>query len=480
MTTDSQTPAAIPGPCKGPENRHGFPLLSFISKKLDPTMISKLSNRRANHRAEANPSELEFQRLKTAVHEELIESLDLSIVGAVEEELLGEEIRRLAEEICNGLGKRLSETEHRRMLRELMHEIFGLGPLEALMQDPSISDILVNGPHEVFIERNGRLESTDVVFADQQHVMRIIQRIVSRVGRRIDEVSPMVDARLPDGSRINAIVPPLALEGPKLSIRRFGTHPLGAEELVQNGSAWPEMMRFLSAAIEARLSTLISGGTGSGKTTLLNALSAFIPLDERLITIEDSAELILQHPHVVRLETRTANVEDSGETTQRDLVRNSLRMRPDRIIIGEVRGGEALDMLQAMNTGHEGSLTTIHANDTRDALSRLEMMVAMTGLELPVPVVRQYIAAGIRLIVQLARLKGGVRRITKISEIVGVENDSYRIEDVFGFRQLGVDDSDRAVGEFFATGYRPACVDRMRATGVAVADELFEARTFPA
>jgi pilus assembly protein CpaF len=307
------------------------------------------------------------------------------------------------------------------------------------MKDPAISDILVNGPHEVFIERHGRLESAGVIFADERHLMRIIQRIVAKVGRRIDEVSPMVDARLPDGSRVNAIIPPLALDGPKLSIRRFGKHRLTADRLVDIGTAPPEMMQFLEAAVRARISFLISGGTGAGKTTLLNALSAYIPRGERLITIEDSAELMLDHIHVVRLETRDANVEGAGMVTQRDLVRNSLRMRPDRILVGEVRGAEALDMLQAMNTGHEGSLTTIHANDTRDALARLEMMVAMTGLELPIMVVRQYIAAGIRLVAHLTRLQGGARKITRISEVVGIEGGTYRLEDIFGYRQTGVD-----------------------------------------
>jgi pilus assembly protein CpaF len=317
-----------------------------------------------------------------------------------------------------------------------------------------------------------------VMFADERHVMRIIQRVVSRVGRRIDEVSPTVDARLPDGSRVNAIIPPLALDGPKLSIRRFGTRPLGANDLLKLGSARPEMMEFLAAAVQSRISFLISGGTGSGKTTMLGAMSAFIADDERLITIEDSAELQLRHRHVVRLETRDENVEGTGEVTQRELVRNSLRMRPDRIIVGEVRGPEALDMLQAMNTGHEGSLTTIHANDTRDAISRLEMMVAMAGLELPIPVVRQYIAAGIQLVVHLNRLKGGVRRITKISEIAGVKDGNYVMNDVFGFRQLGVDDNKVAYGEFYATGYVPKCVEHMRAAGEEISDELFRKQTF--
>ena len=436
-------------------------------------MNSKTSSVLERDRQSTKLSELEFQRLKTAIHEELVESLDLSLVGELDETLLAGEMRRLAEEICLERGKSLSRDDQRRMIQELMDEIFGLGPLEGLMRDPTVSDVLVNGPHEVFVERRGRLERADVVFADERHVMRIIQRVVARVGRRIDEVSPMVDARLLDGSRVNAIIPPLALDGPKLSIRRFGAKPLTAEDLLAGASARPEMVQFLAAAVRSRISFLISGGTGAGKTTLLNALSAFIPPGERLISIEDSAELQLEHRHVVRLETRNANVEGAGMVAQRDLVRNSLRMRPDRILIGEVRGGEALDMLQAMNTGHEGSLTTIHANDTRDALARLEMMVAMTGLELPMPVVRQYIAAGIRLVVHLTRLQGGARKITRISEVVGVENGAFHIEDIFGYRQTGVDNDDAAIGEFFATGYEPACTLRMRTSGAKISSEWF-------
>jgi pilus assembly protein CpaF len=304
----------------------------------------------------------------------------------------------------------------------------------------------------------------------------VLQRVVSRIGRRIDEVSPMVDARLPDGSRLNAIVPPLALQGPILSIRRFGIKPLEAQDLTGNHSMLPEMMRFLAAAVEARLSFLISGGTGAGKTTLLNALSAFVPADERLVTIEDSAELIMQHRHVISLETRAANTEGAGAVSQRDLVRNSLRMRPDRILVGEVRGAEALDMLQAMNTGHEGSLTTIHANDTRDALSRLEMMVAMTGFDLPVPVVRQYIASGIKLVVQLVRLKGGARRVSRISEIVGAVDGNYEVQDIFGFEQTGLDEHGMARGCFYATGYRPRCLERLRASGVDLPEQFFQER----
>ena len=426
-----------------------------------------------------NPADLEFQRLKTAIHEELVESLDLSTLGQINEEDLRSEIIRLAEELCRHRRKNLGDIDHQRMVDELVDEVFGIGPLEPLMRDPTISDILVNGPHEVYVERHGLLELTDVVFADEQHVMRIIQRIVARIGRRIDEVSPMVDARLPDGSRVNAVVPPLALQGPKLSIRRFGASFMTTEALSGNQSLLPEMAEFLAAAVRARVSFLISGGTGAGKTTLLDALSAFIPRDERLVTIEDSAELLLQHPHVVRMETRTPNTEGTGEVTQRDLVRNSLRMRPDRILIGEVRGPEALDMLQAMNTGHEGSLTTIHANDTRDALARLEMMVAMSGFDLPIGVVRQYIAAGIKLVVHLARLKGGQRRLVRISEIVNTTDSGHQLEDVFGFEQTGIDTNGAAKGHFYATGHRPSCLARLRAAGADLDDSIFEKRTIP-
>ena len=429
-------------------------------------------------RSRPDPDEHAFQRLKTTIHEELVESLDLSTVGVIDRQRLGVEVRSVADDLCRQRAETLDTSGRQRMLNELMDEVFGLGPLEPLMADPTVTDILVNNAFEVYVERHGRLELTDVIFADDQHVLRVIQRVVSRIGRRIDEVCPMVDARLPDGSRINAIVPPLSLKGPVLSVRRFGDKPLDLNDLMANRSIQPEMVQFLSAAVDARLSFLISGGTGSGKTTMLNALSVCIPPGERIITIEDSAELKLQHLHVVSLETRIANTEGAGEITQRDLVRNSLRMRPDRILVGEVRGPEALDMLQAMNTGHEGSLTTIHANDTRDALSRLEMMVAMTGLEIPVPVVRQYIASGIKLVVHLARLKGGLRRVMRISEIVGVREGEYALEEVFGFDQQGVAEDGVAFGHFYATGYRPKCLERLRASGVEIPDDLFEAKKF--
>ncbi|NQU25945.1 MAG: CpaF family protein [Candidatus Nealsonbacteria bacterium] len=420
--------------------------------------------------------EAEFQRLKTRIHRELIDALDLSRIGSLDQARLRTHIRRLAEELLSSRPEMLSSVDEERLVDELMAESFGLGPLEPYMQDPDVTDVLVNGPNEVYVERLGKLQETNTVFADDEHLMQIIQRIVSQVGRRIDEQSPMVDARLPDGSRINAIIPPLALNGPVLSIRRFGHQPLQIADLLKHGSICPEMVTMLGAAVAGRINIMISGGTGSGKTTLLNGLSRFIPAEERLVTIEDSAELQLRRKHVVSLETRVANTEEQGEVTPRDLVRNSLRMRPDRIILGEVRGGEALDMLQAMNTGHEGSLTTIHANGTHDALSRLEVMVSMAGFELPVPVVRRYIGSAITLIVHLARLKGGVRRVMRISEITGLTDGDYRMQELFGFRQSGIDEQGRAIGQFYTTGNVPHCCRRLQEIGVELPDGLFDQR----
>ncbi len=426
-----------------------------------------------------DPIEQDFQRIKASLHQQLVEAFDLSSLRHVPSDQLWEQVRTLAERSAVTTKDNFDRLDRTRLLDELMAELYGLGPIEPLMHDPDVTDILVNDPYTVYVERNGCLELTDIVFADDEHLVRIIQRLVARVGRRIDEVSPMVDARLPDGSRVNAVIPPLALDGPALSIRRFGSQPLTMEDLVANGSIPREMVQFLSAAIEARVGCIISGGTGAGKTTLLNGLSSFIPNSERLVTIEDSAELILQHPHRVRMETRPANTEGTGEIAQRDLVRNSLRMRPDRIIVGEVRGPEVWDMLQAMNTGHEGSLSTIHANSSHDALARIEMMVAMTGFDLPISVVRQYIASGIKLIVHVARLKGGARRVMQISEIVEVKDGEFVIKDVFGFRQTDVGEDGIARGEFFATGHQPAFLDRLETAGRVMKQEMLTDRTIP-
>lgn len=422
------------------------------------------------------PFESQFQKLKTQLHRDLLDTLDLSKIGSMDNAQLRRHIAALSQHLFRNRPQMLSLIDEERLVDELIDESFGLGPLEPYMKDPEVSDILVNGPNEVYVERHGRLHETDTVFADDEHLMQIIQRVVSRVGRRIDTQSPMVDARLADGSRVNAVIPPLALNGPTLSIRRFGRTPLDMDNLLAYGSICPEIVAFLKAIVEGRLNVMISGGTGSGKTTMLNIVSAFIPGDERLVTIEDSAELQLRRKHVVRMETRIPTTDGVGQVTPRDLVRNALRMRPDRIILGEVRGGEALDMLQAMNTGHDGSLTTIHANDTRDALSRLEVMVAMAGFELPVNVVRNYIASAINIVVHLARLKGGVRRVMRVAEIVELENNEYKMRDIFRFQQSGLDSRGRATGRFHVAGYVPAIMSRLQERGIAIDQSLFDAR----
>jgi len=357
-----------------------------------------------------------------------------------------------------------------------MHEAFGLGPLEGPMNDPTVSDILVNGPREVYLERDGKLALCDIVFADEAHLMQVIQRIAARIGRRVDEMSPMVDARLPDGSRVNAIIPPLALDGASMSIRRFGANPLKLEDLLNYKAFTPEMAMLMEACIKARLNILISGGTGCGKTTLLNTLSAFIPGEERLVTIEDAAELQLQQDHVVRLETRPPNIEGKGAIATRDLVRNALRMRPERIIIGECRGGEALDMLQAMNTGHAGSMTTLHANTPRDAQARLETMIMMAGMELPIKAMRQQISSAIDLIIQANRLQGGPRKVTSITEVMNMEQDMIIMQDIFRYKQLGIDQNGRAYGQFEATGVRPSFVNRLESSGIKLPSNLFQER----
>jgi pilus assembly protein CpaF len=427
-------------------------------------------------RAGSPPADERLVRHKKELHQQLISGMDLSTIGTLSDEELRIEVRRAAEDLCRYNSDLLSLSERERLVNEVLDETFGLGPLEALIRDPNVSDILVNGPSTVYVERFGRLESADVKFNDERHLLQIVQRIAGRCGRRVDETSPMVDARLADGSRVNAIIPPLALDGTLLSIRRFGAKPFLIKDLIANQSMTPEMGQFLAACIKARVNMIISGGTGSGKTTLLNALSAFIPHDERVATIEDAAELKLQQPHLARMETRPANIEGAGEITTRELVRNALRMRPDRIIVGECRGAEALDMLQAMNTGHEGSMTTVHANDTRDALSRLEMMVGMAGFDVPIWIIRRQITSAVQLIVQAARLKGGPRKIIKISEITGMEGDVISIHDLFLFRQTGVDEDGVAQGYFQVNGIRPKCLERLEASGIRLPYEMFERR----
>jgi pilus assembly protein CpaF len=421
-----------------------------------------------------------FHRLKGHLHKQLIEEMDLAVIGTLSPEDLRLEVRRAAEELCYRSSELLNRSEREQLVNEVLDETFGLGPLEPLLRDPTISDILINGCKTIYVERNGKLERVDVSFTDERHLLHIVQRVVGQVGRRVDETSPMVDGRLQDGSRINAIIPPLALDGPLVSIRRFGVGPLLAGDLLAKNSITQEMMDFLAACVRARVNMVISGGTGAGKTSLLNALSAFIPDDERVVTIEDAAELRLQQPHVGRLETRVRNVEGAGEVTTRDLVRNALRMRPDRIIIGECRGPEALDMLQAMNTGHDGSLTTVHANDTRDALGRLEMMVGMAGFDMPIWAIRRQIASAIQLVVQVSRLAGGARKIVKISEVAGMEGEVITMHDLFAFKQTGVDEKKNAQGYFFAAGIRPRCLERLEAYGLGLPVEMFERRMLSA
>jgi pilus assembly protein CpaF len=424
------------------------------------------------------PRSVQYQEIKEGLHAKILDEIDLESLNRLKEETARE---RLSGEIRDLLRREktpLTQVERESMVVELLHEVFGLGPIESLLGDASISDILVNGPHEVFIERAGLLSRTNITFKDESHLMRIIDRIVSRVGRRIDESSPMVDARLKDGSRVNAIIPPLSLNGPILSIRRFGVNPLTAEDLIANHSLFPEMLQLLKACVQGKLNLVISGGTGAGKTTLLNVLSAYIPSGERIITIEDAAELQLKQDHVVRLETRPPNIEGKGAIKQRQLVINALRMRPDRIIVGEVRGEEAVDMLQAMNTGHEGSMTTIHANAPRDALSRLETMVSMANLNIPERAVRQQIASAIHVVVQVNRMPDGTRKITSISEITGMESDTVTMQEIFIFDRQGSDEQKRVRGHFRATGIRPKFSEKLFAAGIYLPGEWFEADAF--
>jgi pilus assembly protein CpaF len=420
-----------------------------------------------------------FQKMKVSIHQQLVERLDVQNLKTLPPEVVRREVRVLIRDLCNQEKGLLSGADQERLMDEVMDETFGLGPLETLLKDPTISDILVNRFDRIYVERKGRLELSDVVFRDNSHLRQIIERIVALVGRRVDETSPMVDARLMDGSRVNAIIPPLALDGPAMSIRRFGSKPLLPEDLIRHGAFPAAVLDFLSAAVQARCNVVISGGTGSGKTTLLNCLSRYISADERVITIEDAAELQLQQPHVVRLETRPPNVEGKGEVAQRDLVKNCLRMRPDRVIIGECRSGEALDMLQAMNTGHEGSMTTVHANTPRDALTRLEVMVAMAGFDIPIRGIRSQISSAIQIIVQAQRLSGGKRKVTRVSEITGMEGDHLTMHDLFAFEQTGVDTNGAAAGHFVCTGIRPKVLERIEARGLRLPGDLFMRRVMP-
>jgi len=414
-----------------------------------------------------------YFELKTRIHRQLIESLDLSKLNLLPQETVQQQIQRIVEDMLASDETPLSRQEREQLVVEVQHETFGLGPIEPLMQDPTVSDILVNGPRAVYVERRGRLERTRVIFRDDTHLLQVIERIVSRMGRRVDESSPMVDARLPDGSRVNAIIPPLALDGPVLSIRRFAVDPLKTQDLIDLNTWTPALSELIRAAVKARLNILISGGTGSGKTTLLNVISEAIPNNERIVTVEDSAELQLQQEHKVRLETRPANIEGAGSVTQRDLVRNALRMRPDRIIVGEVRGPEVLDMLQAMNTGHDGSLSTVHANSTRDALARLETMILLSGISLPVRAMRDYVASALDVIIHLSRLSDGSRKILRVTEVVGMEEDVVTTQDIFVFEQEGIDKDGKVIGYHRATGVRPKFADRLRRAGIDLDSDLF-------
>ena len=415
-----------------------------------------------------------YQQLKMEIHEAIIERVELDKLQHLSPEQVGRELTQLVGKLMEEGNILMNDVERRTLVQDVKDEMLGLGPLEPLLKDPTISDILVNTAHHVYVERRGKLEATDVQFYDNAHLMKVIEKIVSRVGRRIDESTPMVDARLADGSRINAIIPPSAIDGPLLSIRRFAVNPLKVQDLIEYQSFTTPMVQLLEALIKAKINVLISGGTGSGKTTMLNLLSGFIPSDERIVTIEDAAELQLRQEHVLRLETRPPNIEGKGEISQRSLVKNALRMRPDRIILGEVRGGEALDMLHAMNTGHEGSMATIHANTPRDALVRLENMVSMAGLALPPKAMRQQVASAITVIVQASRLTDGRRKLMSIQEITGMEGDTINMQEIFTFKRTGLDSEGRVKGYFCATGVRPQFSDRLQAFGVTVPDHIYD------
>jgi pilus assembly protein CpaF len=448
---------------------------------MSSTLLPESTGNFGNARDTASPPPSkqiarDYEQVKQEVHMRLVNKLDYGELNKIPQDERRREIRRFLEAMIGHEEPAMNASDRERMIGELVDDTLGLGPLEILLRDQTISDILINGATQVYVERKGRLQESPIHFRDDDHVLQILDRIVSRIGRRVDESSPMVDARLPDGSRVNAVVAPLSLRGPTISIRRFGVNPLKLSDLLRNKALTPEMAFLLESAVKARLNVVISGGTGSGKTTLLNTLSSFISPEERIVTIEDAAELQLQQRHVVQLESRPPNVEGKGQITIRDLVRNSLRMRPNRIVIGECRGPEALDMLQAMNTGHDGSLTTLHANTPRDALSRLETMILMAGLELPVKAMREQVSSAIQVIVQTNRLQGGDRKVTSITEVVGMEGETILLQDIFHFRVLGVNPQGKAVGRFECTGVRPQFVGRLQAAGIDVPPDLFEQR----
>jgi pilus assembly protein CpaF len=435
------------------------------------TWDQRLLRNSARHKNALRP---EYQELKFTLHRKLLEKINLEALATIDNQRVRGEVRQAVISLIDGEQTLLSSLERQQISEEVLDEVFGLGPLEPLLQDPTISDILVNGYKQVYVERKGLLELTNVGFRDDSHLLRIIDKIVSQVGRRVDESTPMVDARLSDGSRVNAIVPPLAVDGPLLSIRRFGTDKLMPQDLVEKKALTAGMMEILEAAVKAKLNLIIAGGTGAGKTTLLNALSAFISPKERIVTIEDAAELQLKQPHVVRLETRPPNLEGQGAVRQRQLLINSLRMRPDRIVVGEVRGEEALDMLQAMNTGHDGSLTTVHANSPRDAISRMEVMVSLANANMQLVSIRQQVASAIHVLVQAARLSDGSRRVMNITEVTGMEGDMITLQDIFVFEKRGVSPDGKVLGRFCATGIRPKFSDKLLAAGIALSPELFD------
>ncbi len=419
---------------------------------------------------------IDLDSIKTRIHRKLLDRLDLSQVIEQDSDVTREEVKTLVAALCDEEDVLLDHADRQRIITEVLDQTFGLGPLEELLGDPAISDIMINGPKNIYIEKGGRLTKSSVQFKDNPHVLHVLDKIVSAVGRRVDEVNPMVDARLADGSRVNAIIPPLALDGPSISIRRFGKDPVTFDNYIGWSSATPEMRDLIHACVVGRLNVLIIGGTGSGKTTLLNNCSSFIPETERIVTIEDAAELQLRQPHVVRLETRPANIEGKGRISIRDLLVNSLRMRPDRIVVGECRGGETLDMLQAMNTGHDGSLTTIHANSPRDSIQRIETMVMMSGFDLPVRAIRTQIASAIDLIVHASRLTGGPRKILSITEVLGMEGDVVTQQEIMSFEQQGVNEDGKAFGRFLCTGVRPAFLDRLQSHGADASGLSFERR----